>query len=115
MAPLYCDAYFAIGSIRSSETLRGLLPGESIEVTIDAALEYDNKGQAVNNPVIASDYILDTQTIEYNCDITSTGTSLVEQQPETENAPKYNTLGVKVSDDYQGIVVSKGKKTYNKK
>lgn len=115
VAPLYRDAYFAIGSIRSSETLRGLLPGESIEVTIDAALECDNKGQAVNNPVIASDYILDTQTIEYDCDLTSTGTSLVEQQPATDNAPKYNTLGVKVSDGYQGIVVSKGKKTYNKK
>lgn len=52
--------------------------------------------------------------IEYDCDLTSAGTSLVEQQPASDNGPKYNTLGVKVSDDYQGIVVSKGKKTYNK-
>lgn len=58
-APLYRDAYMAIGAVRSATTLRGLLPGQSLEITIPAGLR---KGQ---KPQIVSDAILDTQHIGY--------------------------------------------------
>ena len=109
VAPLYRDAYFAIGSTRSAETLRGLLPGESMEVTIDAALAYDNSGRALSNPVIDSDYILETQAIEYDCDIIVTGLQEVEQS-NADGGQQYNLLGKKVSDDYRGWVIVNGKK-----
>ncbi len=110
VAPLYKDAYFAIGSIRSGESLRGLLPKESVEVTIDAALECDGNGNALVKPVIESDYILDTQTIEYDCDIATTGAEVVKQSAEGGEHQRYTVLGKKVSDDYRGIVVTNGKK-----
>ena len=114
VAPLYRDAYFAIGSIRSAESLRGLLPGESIDVTIDAALECDNRGRALSNPVIVSDYILDTQVIEYDCDIELTEIQEIDQSNQEEDGQRYNLLGKKVSGDYRGCVIVDGKKLLNK-
>lgn len=113
VAPLYRDAYFAIGSIRSSETLRGLLPEESKEIIIDAALESDNNGKANTKPVIVSDYILDTQTIEYDCDITITNVSDIVSS-DTNEGQRYNINGQKVSDDYRGLVIINGEKKLNK-
>ena len=113
VAPLYRDAYFAIGSIRSGETLRGLLPGESKEITVDAALESDNNGKAITNPVIVSDYILDSQTIEYDCDITITDIHDIKQS-NTNDGQRYNLHGQKVSDDYRGVVIVNGEKKLNK-
>lgn len=113
VAPLYRDAYFAIGSIRSGETLRGLLPEESKEIIIDAALESDNNGKAITNPVIVSDYILDTQTIEYDCDITITDVSDIVSS-DTNDGQRYNINGQNVSDDYRGLVIVKGEKKLNK-
>ena len=113
VAPLYRDAYFAIGSIRSSETLRGLLPEESKEIIIDAALESDNNGKAITNPVIVSDYILDSQTIEYDCDITITDVSDIVSS-DTNDGQRYNINGQNVSDDYRGLVIVKGEKKLNK-
>ena len=109
VAPLYKDAYFAIGSIRSKESLRGLLPDASMEVTIDAPLEYSNSGRALSNPVIESDFILDTQTIEYDCNLETSDLQDV-QQSDIEEGQRYNLLGEKVSEEYQGWVIMNGKK-----
>lgn len=114
VAPLYRDAYFAIGSVRSEESLRGLLPGESIDISIPAALEYDTNGQATTNPAIISDYILDTQTIEYDYEGTATHLQKIEQSSHTNNSQRYNILGKKVTDNYRGVVIYKGGKTYQK-
>lgn len=113
VAPLYRDAYFAIGSTRSKETLRGLLPNLSMEVIIDAALECDENGRALSNPVIDSDYILDTQVIEYDCDITLTGLQEIKQLSREDSQP-YNLLGKKVPADYRGVVIANGKKVLNR-
>ncbi|MBR3520855.1 MAG: hypothetical protein IKN77_12190 [Paludibacteraceae bacterium] len=113
VAPLYRDAYFAVGSTRSEQSLRGLLPKESMEVIIDAPLACDGAGRAIENPVIACDYILDTQTIEYDCDIATTGSELVKQSSE-EDGQRYDILGKKVSEDQRGLVIVKGKKVYYK-
>lgn len=61
-APLYRDAYFSIGQVRSASSLRGLLPGEELEVTIPCALK-DGK-----NLKITSDAILEGQSIGYELD-----------------------------------------------
>lgn len=114
VAPIYRDAYFAIGSIRSSQTLRGLLPGEQMEVDIPAALECDDKGNATANPVIACDYILDTQNIEYEYEGTASNIKNIYSVTEGDKQQRYNISGVKVKDNYQGVVISNGQKFYAK-
>lgn len=114
VAPLYKDAYFAIGSTRSEQSLKGLLPDTSMEMTIDAPLEYSNSGRALSNPVIESDFILDTQTIEYDCNIETSDLQDV-QQSDIEEGQRYNLLGEKVSEEYQGWVIMNGKKVLNKR
>lgn len=71
IAPIYRDAFFAIGSTRAQESLRGLLPGEIRICTIAANLSQSSDLH------IESDYILPVQQIEFeaNC-VVSTATSL---------------------------------------
>lgn len=109
VAPLYRDAFFAIGNTRSKENLRGLLPGESMTATVPAAIEYDSNGNAVSLPSIVSDYILDTQKIEYDCDIT-TGINRPTVNADTDCKPIYNIYGIKVPADTKGLVIENGKK-----
>ena len=60
IAPIYRDAWFAVGETRSSTSLRGLLPGEERWVEIPA------KGSNIH---IVSDCILPQQTIEFEANI----------------------------------------------
>lgn len=68
VAPLYRDAWFAIGAVRSETTLRGLLPNEERWVEIPAAPSTDG-----SDIQIVSDCILPQQTIEFAADINATG------------------------------------------
>lgn len=113
VAPIYRDAYFAIGSIRSSQSLRGLLPGEEIEVSIPAALECDDKGNALSNPLIVCDYILETQNIEYEYEGTASGISNVNSCSDTNSGQKYTISGTRVPDNYRGVVISNGQKFFS--
>lgn len=59
IAPIYRDAYFAIGDIRCMQSLKGLLPGQTAEMEIPAVL---------SDPAslhIACDYILPSQQIQF--------------------------------------------------
>ena len=60
VAPIYYDAWFAIGPIRSTTSLRGLLPSDEIMVEIPAVPRAD--GSDVH---IVSDHILPQQQIEF--------------------------------------------------
>ena len=60
VAPLYRDAWFAIGGIRSTTSLRGLLPGQELWVEIPAVPAAD--GQDIH---IESNCILPSQSIEF--------------------------------------------------
>ena len=60
VAPLYRDAWFAIGGIRSATSLRGLLPGQELWVEIPAVPAVD--GQDIH---IESNCILPSQSIEF--------------------------------------------------
>ena len=59
IAPLYRDAYFAIGETRCETSLKGLLPGE--EKVMEIAANLDN----ADDLKIVSDFILDTQEIQF--------------------------------------------------
>jgi hypothetical protein len=59
VAPLYRDAYFQIGDAQSKISLRGLLPGESLDITIPAGTT-DGKDITIVSP-----HILPTQKIEF--------------------------------------------------
>ena len=67
IAPIYRDAYFAVGDIQSSTSLRGLLPQDTLKVVIPAGL-----GSA-NDLQIVSSHILPTQQIEFVAQTESDG------------------------------------------
>lgn len=63
IAPLYRDAYFAIGDVRSDSSLKGLLPGDTLTVTIPAPLtESQPSTQGLH---ITSDALLPGQEIQF--------------------------------------------------
>ena len=114
VAPLYRDAYMAIGKVRSKQSLRGLLPGESKEVEIEAPLQLASDGSPLVQPAIVSDYILDTQTIEYDSDLTTTGIQTVTSNKTLSSESCYNLQGVKVPANTKGLVIVRGKKFVNR-
>jgi len=65
IAPIYKDAYPAVGTTRSTTSLKGLLPGESRVCVIPAMLT------SANDLQILSDHILPTQQIQFNADVTT--------------------------------------------
>lgn len=64
VAPIYRDAYFAAGKLRSRTSLRGLLPGESLTCAITGVQDAD-----LQQIAIQSDAILPTQTIQFESDL----------------------------------------------
>ena len=60
VAPIYRDAWFVVGSVRSSTSLSGLLPGQEVELEIAAVPKADG-----SDVQIQSDFILPCQTIEF--------------------------------------------------
>ena len=60
IAPIYRDAYFAVGDVRSETSLKGLLPNE--EMWIEIAARPRSDGSDIK---IVSDYILPQQEIEF--------------------------------------------------
>lgn len=105
VAPIYRDAYFAIAGIRSEQSLRGLLPGNELEITIPAAISTDANGQAITIPTIVSDAILPSQTIEYDCNI-ETGI-----KHPSAHIPSHSTYftpaGLPATKGYRGVVMQR--------
>ncbi len=64
VAPIYRDAYVAAGKKRSKTSLRGLLPGESLECTVA-----DINDQDLKEIAIRCDAILPTQRIQFEADL----------------------------------------------
>jgi hypothetical protein len=61
IAPIYRDAFLAVDGVRSNTSLKGLLPGDTL-------LVYVNKVTNGHDVTIESDYILPTQTIQFDAD-----------------------------------------------
>ena len=64
IAPIYRDAYFAIGNVRSETSLKGLLPNK--EVWIEIAAKPRSDGEDIK---VVSDYILPQQEIQFEVKI----------------------------------------------
>ena len=62
VAPIYRDAYLTVGGVRSTESLKGLLPGDTRQIIIEKATD----GSDVT---IESDFILPGQTIQFDADL----------------------------------------------
>ena len=96
IAPIYRDAFFAIGNVQSDVSLRGLLPGEGMEVVIPVGLTNSSDLQ------IVSPYILPTQTIEFETGtFTAVDNTTIQQQ---QSAVKY------LQDGH--IVIQRGNERY---
>ena len=63
VAPLYRDAYFAIGDTKSDVSLKGLLPQDTLRISIPAGLS------APEELSVVCPHILPSQKIEYAADI----------------------------------------------
>ncbi len=63
IAPIYRDAYFAVGEHQSPTSLKGLLPQDTLKLTIPAAL------MNAEDLHVVSPYILPTQNIEFAAQI----------------------------------------------
>jgi len=83
IAPLYKDAYPAIGTMRSATSLKGLLPGHERTCIIRTPLTNADDLQ------IVCDYILPTQSIQFNANITSATMEI----PRTSLSPQKRLLG----------------------
>ncbi len=99
IAPLYRDAWFAVGDVRSSTSLRGLLPGGEQWVEIAAVPE--NDGSDIH---VVSDAILPMQEIEFSADLNPT--HIVTTRAHESTAP------LKFIDD-RGFGIERGGKRYN--
>lgn len=75
VAPIYYDAYFAIAGTRSQTSLKGLLPGQSIQVTI----------AAVGTPIIECDHLLAAQQIEFRANCIG---SAITSTPDVNTLPR---------------------------
>lgn len=74
IAPIYRDAWVAVGAVRGEQSLLGLLPGQEMDITIEAPIETAADGSPLegSDVQIVSDAILSSQSIEYDADIQPT-------------------------------------------
>ena len=99
IAPLYRDAWFAIGEVRADKSLLGLLPGKEIWVEIANTPKAD--GSDIR---IISDYILPKQEIEFNANID--GETAIHSVSNTTNKTAYYNLAGERTDHCLGICIS---------
>ena len=101
--------------MRSNESLRGLLPGENLEVTIPAPLVSGADGVLLQQPVIVSDYILATQHIEYDSQLVPTSIAPLGASAHQDLASRryHNLRGQAVTPTSLGVVISRGCKFVN--
>ena len=101
VAPIYKDAYFAVGAVRSTTSLRNLVPGQECWVEIDAPLTVADDLQ------IVSDYILKGQEIEFEAHVSATSITAVRTSENSPSAVMHGLDGRPVNAAYQGVVVSR--------
>lgn len=104
IAPLYRDAFFAIGDVRSLTSLKGLLPGEERTIEIPVYLT------SAENLHIVSDCILDTQEIEFAAATEGNAIATPSLLP-TLPATRYDLSGRQIDGNYKGVVIQDGRKS----
>ncbi|MBR4644687.1 MAG: DUF4832 domain-containing protein [Bacteroidaceae bacterium] len=109
IAPLYRDAWFAIGETRADKTLRGLLPGK--EMWVEIATSPKDDGSDIK---IVSDYILPQQEIEFNADIEGE-TAIQSACSKSDKTTYYNLAGQRIGCPAKGITIKHTIALQNKK
>lgn len=99
IAPIYRDAWFAIGSIRSTESLRGLLPDKEQWVEIAAA---PSDGKSLH---IVSDHILAQQEIEFEAETTASSITCHTNTEQAAHPVWYSLTGQRLSRPTHGVVI----------
>ena len=99
IAPLYRDAWFAIGEVRADKSLMGLLPDKEMWIEIPATPQ--NDGSDIH---IVSDYILPKQEIEFNANIDGE-TSIQSVGFSTGETIYYNLAGQRTDGHCLGICI----------
>ena len=105
IAPLYRDAWFAIGDIRSSSTLRGLLPGDECWIEIPTVPNGDG-----SDIQITSDCILPQQSIEFDADIRPTGMAPITTPPTHQSTFNLTGQCQKFTPTQPGLYIVNGRK-----
>ncbi|MBO7068534.1 MAG: DUF4832 domain-containing protein [Bacteroidaceae bacterium] len=99
IAPLYRDAWFAIGEVRADKSLCGLLPSNEMWVEIAATPTAD--GSDIH---IVSDYILPEQEIEFNADIEGE-TAIPSASASAGKTTYYNLAGQCLDRPAHGVTI----------
>ena len=105
IAPLYRDAWFAIGDIRADKSLMGLLPDKEMWIEIPATPKPD--GSDIH---IVSDYILPKQEIEFNANIDGE-TAIRSISSTTDQTTYYNLAGQRTEHPCTGVCIRKNSST----
>ncbi len=105
IAPIYRDAYFAIGDVRSETSLRGLLPDEERWIEIDAKSLSD--GQDIH---IVCDHILPQQEIEFEARLGSIDKIAPLFNVKTSRNKIYSPAGILLDKPQRGINIMDGRK-----
>lgn len=105
VAPIYRDAYFAIGAIRSETSLQGLLPGEEMWMEIASTPRPD--GQDIK---IVCDHILPQQEIEFEANLDSVETIRPVFSDKFFHGAIYSPMGKLLSSPQKGINIINGSK-----
>ena len=101
IAPLYRDAFFAIGNTRSEQSLKGLLPDEELVVEIAAPL---TDATALK---VVSDNILSTQEIEFDADVKGSTDAISAINTESSHSVLFRLDGTRADNTTKGIVIEK--------
>ena len=108
IAPIYRDAYFAIGDVRSETSLQALLPNKEIWIEIAALPSSDGQ-----NIKIVSDYILPQQEIQFEANLESTdsitGIPAYLKEKSYDNTI-FNLSGQQILHPQKGINIIGGRK-----
>ncbi len=108
IAPIYRDAWVAVGAVRSEQSLSGLLPGQEMDITIDAPIETtaDGSPSADSDVQIVSDAILPTQSIEYEADILPT-TAVTLPTVDAPSAEWFSLDGRRLPEPRSGLFLQR--------
>lgn len=109
IAPIYRDAYLSVGDTRSPLSLRGLLPGEEKWFEIPAVPSGNTPSLS-----IVSDYILDTQEIQYEADIQGETDNITTPHRHNDTPDAYLLDGTKANPSSRGIIIQRHNGTVKK-
>ncbi len=115
IAPIYHNAYVAVKGKRSVASLKGLLPNEEKEFTVDVIINPDESPE----PTLESDKILDGKTIPYLAKITGDSNGITDINSNSKNIKQEGNILYFEGENYivniynlQGIIIQSTKKEF---